>query len=134
MKLILGSYYFTSQINAAFGLDGYPDTVSPIPVKLKIKLIKNDIFWGEFIQFPLIKDKVLTSYFTGVVDEDGILTLITTNFSRNIQGIERILGSSPGYSITTRIKNLKNDTYEIISTQSPGYISKSIGIFKAKKK
>lgn len=81
----------------------------------------------------MIKDKVLTSYFTGVVDEDGILTLITTNFSRNIQGVQSSLGSSPGYSITTRIKKLKNDTYEIISTQSPGYISKSIGIFKPKK-
>ena len=92
-------------------------------------MVKGDIVWGELIQEPKIKDNSLFTYFTGVQDNDGVLNIVTTNYTINNKGERGPLGPPPGNSLMTTIKLLKDDRYEIISRQFPGYISKSIGIF-----
>jgi hypothetical protein len=132
-KLHKGEFKYISNINTAFGLDGFPNTIQGIPVKLKITKVIKDNFWGDIIQVSSIKNKTETSFFSGVQDNDGVLNIITTNFSINSQGIRKPLGTSPGYSLITTIKKLKNEKYQIISIQEPGFISKSIGTFTKSK-
>lgn len=124
-RLSLGSFSFNIKMNSPQNTPHFPQ-FSDIPFEITIDYILKDNIWGRFIQFPNNTLKKLTSYYTGVKDSNNIINIVTETNSILINETKNQKGDN---SVFTTITPLDNQTYEIITKQSPGFTSKSITHF-----